>query len=135
MDRKLKHLDFAQGVINRLSTNSFLLKGWSVILVSALFALSANNTNISFVLLAYIPAVAFWALDGYFLSLERRYRSLYEKIRIQEPDEIDFSMNPPKSGKNYDTWLFSVVSKTLLIFHGSIVFSIIIVMSIFIYHG
>lgn len=135
MDRKLKHLDFAQGVINRLSTNSFLLKGWSVVLVSALFALSANNSNVSFVLLAYIPAIAFWALDGYFLSLERRYRSLYDKIRSQEPDEIDFSMKPPKSGDSYDTWLFSVSSKTLLVFHGAILVSVIIVMSILLYHG
>lgn len=52
MDRKLKHLDFIQGVINRLSTNSFLLKGWSVVLVSALFALSANNSNVKFIFLA-----------------------------------------------------------------------------------
>ena len=39
MNNKHKHLELIQGVINRLSTNSFLLKGWSVVLVSALFAL------------------------------------------------------------------------------------------------
>ena len=50
MDKKLKHLEFIQGVINRLSTNSFLLKGWSVVLVSALFALSTQDSNKSFVL-------------------------------------------------------------------------------------
>ncbi|HUV77227.1 MAG TPA: hypothetical protein VMW06_04125, partial [Desulfobacterales bacterium] len=67
MDRKLKHLEFIQGVINRLSTNSFLLKGWSVVLVSALFALSANKSNVRFIMLAYIPSIIFWGLDGYFL--------------------------------------------------------------------
>ena len=50
MDSKLKHLEFIQGVINRLSTNSFLLKGWSVVLVSALFALSANDANVTFII-------------------------------------------------------------------------------------
>lgn len=35
MDRKIKHLEFIQGVINRLASDSFRMKGWSVVLVSA----------------------------------------------------------------------------------------------------
>jgi hypothetical protein len=66
MDHKIKHLEFIQGVVNRLSTNSFLLKGWSVVLVSALFALSASDSNRDFVLLAFFPALVFWGLDGFF---------------------------------------------------------------------
>ena len=31
MQQKLKHLEFIQGVINRLATNSFQMKGWSVV--------------------------------------------------------------------------------------------------------
>ena len=38
MDKKLAHLEMIQGVVNRLANCSFLLKGWSVLLVSALFA-------------------------------------------------------------------------------------------------
>jgi len=49
VENKPKHLEFIQGVINRLSTNSFLLKGWSVVLVSALFALSAPDSRAAFV--------------------------------------------------------------------------------------
>jgi len=37
MEKKLKHLEMLQGVINRMANNSFLLKGWSVVLISALF--------------------------------------------------------------------------------------------------
>ena len=76
MDRKLKHLEFIQGTINRLSTNSFLLKGWSVVLVAALFALSAKDADIKFVYLALFPAVVFWGLDGYFVLMERVYPEL-----------------------------------------------------------
>ena len=71
MENKTKHLELIQGVVNRLSTNSFFLKGWSVVLVSALFALSAPNSNTSFIFLAYIPAFMFWGLDAYFLWQER----------------------------------------------------------------
>ena len=130
MDRKLKHLDFIQGVINRLSTNSFLLKGWSVVLVSALFALSAGNSNVRFVLLAYIPALAFWGLDAYFLALERDYRDLYEQVRSKTPDDIDFSMNTKEVSRGLERWGEAFVSKTLIVFHGSLIGAIIVVMFI-----
>ena len=64
--RKLKHLELVQGVINRLSTNSFLLKGWSVFLISALLALSTADNRAAFGFIAYIPAVVFWSLGRVF---------------------------------------------------------------------
>lgn len=128
MDRKLKHLDFIQGVINRLSTNSFLLKGWSVVLVSALFALSASDSNINFVFLAYFPAISFWALDAYFLALERDYRKLYERVRILEPDDIDFSMDVRELKGGLSGWVDAFISKTLIVFHGALIGSVLVVM-------
>ena len=38
MDKKLKHLEMVQGVINRMASNSFMLKGWAVTLVAGIFA-------------------------------------------------------------------------------------------------
>lgn len=130
MERKLKHLDFIQGVINRLSTNSFLLKGWSVVLVSALFALSAKDSEVKFIFLAYFPAIAFWALDAYFLSVERGYRKLYEKIRTLTADQIDFSMDTREVHLGSREWALAFFSKTLVIFHGALIGAIIIVMFI-----
>lgn len=130
MDSKLKHLELIQGIIGRFSTNSFLLKGWSVVLVSALFALSANNSNVSFVFLAYIPSVVFWGLDGYFLSSERLYRKLYEEVRLKENNDIDFSMDTSNLNTKKHPWISATLSKTLIPFHVSLVGSIIIVMLI-----
>lgn len=70
-DAKHKHLEMIQGVVNRLSNNSFLLKGWSVILVAGLFALAAKDTEPLFAYVAYFPCTVFWLLDGYFLWQER----------------------------------------------------------------
>ncbi len=130
MDSKLKHLEFIQGVINRLSTNSFLLKGWSVVLVSALFALSTNNSNVRFIILAYIPAIVFWGLDGYFLSLERVYRKHYERVRLKTDDEIDFSMDTSDIESGPSEWFNATFSKTLIPFHGALIGAIILVMII-----
>lgn len=127
MTSKHTHLEMIQGIVNRLSHNSFLLKGWSVILISAMFALAAKDTQILFVYLAYFPAIAFWCLDGYFLHQEKLFRALYDQVRILSDEEIDFSMNTSKVSDNVDSWLSVVFSKTLIAFHGVILVSIILV--------
>lgn len=130
MANKQAHLEMIQGIVNRLSQDSFLLKGWSVVLVSALFALAATSSNQYFVYLAYFPAIAFWILDGYFLWQERLFRALYDKVRILNEDDIDFSMNTTEFRAKEDSWSNAIFSKTLLIFHGTIIGAIIIVMLI-----
>ena len=46
MEAKLKHLEFIQGIVNRLATDSFRLKGWTVVLVSAVVVLLARTGRI-----------------------------------------------------------------------------------------
>lgn len=128
MEEKLKHLELIQGVINRLSTNSFLLKGWSVVLVSALFALAAPESRTAFVYLAYIPAVVFWGLDGYFLWQERLYRALYDHVRAKPEAEIDFSMDTSSFRGSAKGWPEAVLSRTLLTFHGVLIIAVVVVM-------
>lgn len=128
METKLKHLDFIQGVVNRLSTNSFLLKGWSVILTSALFALSASDSEVSFVLLAFVPVLVFWGLDGYFLALERAYRRHFDRVRTMSAEEIDFTMDISDVHRGFSDWAGATFSKTLILFHGSLVTAVAVVM-------
>ena len=92
-ENKNKHLEFIQLVITRMNVNSFLLKGWSVTLVAALFAFAAKDTNIQYVLITYVSTPIFWFLDGYYLSQERQYRGLFNEIRLKKEMQIDFDMN------------------------------------------
>ncbi len=133
MEKKLAHLGMIQGIVNRLSHNSFLLKGWSVILVSAMFALAAKDAQLLFVYLAYFPAIAFWCLDGYFLHQERLFRKLYDFVRELSEEDIDFSMNTSSFKDEVQLWNSVTFSKTLIAFHGVILVSIILVTSISIY--
>lgn len=128
MEIKAKHLEMIQGVINRLSTNSFLLKGWSVVLVSALFALSAGDSNPAFIFLAYFPAFVFWGLDGYFLWEEKKFRALYESVRKKDESEIDFSMDTAATAGQAGRWMEATFSKTLFPFHGVLIVAIFVVM-------
>ena len=129
MEQKMKHLELVQGVINRMAHCSFLLKGWSVVLVSGLFVLAAKETNPLFVYLAYLPVTAFWILDGYYLYQERLYRKLYDEVRKTPPEDIDFGMDASRfEGQGKATWHESTMSMTMRLFHGILFLTVIVVM-------
>ena len=130
MDNKTRHLEMIQGVVNRLAHCSFLLKGWSVIIVSALFALAARDSKAYFIYLAYLPAIAFWGLDGYYLWQERLFRALYDRVRAMNESDVDFSMNTTQVKDQVASWPGVVFSRTIVAFHGAIVATITIVMLI-----
>jgi len=126
-ENKLKHLEFIQSVVNRMASNSFLLKGWSVTLVAALFALAAKDANKNYIIVAYLPVGIFWIVDAYFLSQERLFRSLYDDVRKKKEDEIDFSMNAEQFRGGPNSWASSFLSKTLLLFYCSLVAMMLVV--------
>jgi hypothetical protein len=65
-EKHIAHLGFIQAIITRMATNSFLLKGWSVTLLAAIFALAAKDASPRFLLIAFYPTMLFWGLDAYF---------------------------------------------------------------------
>lgn len=93
MDAKIAHLQMIQAVIARLSNASFVIRGWAVTLVAAVFALSAKDADRTFFLIAYLPILAFWLLDCFYLSRERTFRAIYAHVAKLKNDEIDFSMD------------------------------------------
>lgn len=120
MEKKLKHLEFIQQAINRMASNLFLLKGWTVTLIAAMFALATKESRDLYFLLAYFPTLMFWLLDGYFLSQERRFRSLYDHVTKLDERAIDFSMDtqPFKESPPRNKWSHALFSPTLLIYYG-----------------
>jgi hypothetical protein len=131
-ENKRKHLEFIQNVITRMNTNSFLIKGWNIVIVASLFALSAKDADRGFVLLALFPTIIFWILDTFYLRQERLFRHLYNDVRKIEEDNIDFSMSTKKYNDSKDVQPATVfISITLSIFYLSI-FAIITILLIFI---
>lgn len=123
MDSKIEHLKMLQGVIDRLAGNSFTLKGWTVLILSALFALGASEAEPRFIPIAYIPTVSFWYLDGYYLKQERLFRELYRQT--VESDESNFTMDT--SEQTVPSLPATMISLTIGGFYGSILTAITIV--------
>ena len=129
-EKVVKHLEMTQAVINRLGSNSFLVKSWSMTVIVAAMVLIArqNIQNPYFVLVLILPALGFWILDGYFLWQERLFRQVYNEIRTQS--DTDFEMNPTKhTNKPKCSWLSAIFSLTLVIFY---IIEIVFIIGVFV---
>ncbi len=126
MEAKLKHLELIQGVINRMAFNSFMLKGWSVVLVSAVLVLVSPQDGDNRALIGLLPTLVFWGLDGYFLRQERLYRALYDHVRVLAPDEIDFLMETGDFAGPNLTWLSAFLSITLILFYAAVLMGVVL---------
>ena len=109
MENKHFYMDMIQGIINRMANNSFMLKGWAVTLIAGIFVLASKDTDKMYFLIAYIPIILFWLLDSYYLSLERLYRKLYDKVCGLDNEEVNYSMSVSefKQSRSYFNCLFS----------------------------
>jgi hypothetical protein len=128
MEQKVAHLTFIQGIITRMGQNSFLLKGWSVTIIAALFALAAQGVNGKYILVAYFPAIMFWLLDAFFLYQEKLFRKLYEKVASNEVSSEHFTLNTVVVKSEVEHYANVAFSKTLLPFYGCIIGVLLFVM-------
>jgi len=126
-DDKQKHLEFLQLAINRMASNSFILKGWNITLIVGLFALTLRDLSSVYLYLAILPALAFWGLDAYYLRQERLFRELYDSIRKTKRKEIDpYSFNTQSMNGNVKNWFYTLFSPTVILLHGAVILFITI---------
>ncbi len=120
---KLKHLEFIQNIISRMNTNSFIIKGWCLTLISAILALSVNQEK-NLILIIGIPVcLIFWFLDSYYLCLEKKYRILYsEQIKTES---YDFSLDIKKF-KNRIPFYIALINTSVIILY-LLILSILII--------
>lgn len=131
-ERTVKHIELLQAVITRLAQNSFSYKGWSITLVAAILALAAKESRPQYLLVALIPALAFWGLDAYYLRQERLYRKLYDGVRKAPPADTEtnlFSMDTSPFNDQVASWWRTCWSKTIGWLYCPIVLVILVVTS------
>ncbi len=93
LEKKIKHLEFVQGVITRMNSNSFSMKGWMITILAAFLAVFAGSKGLNelYLFIAIIPTLLFWILDSYYLLLEKKYRCLFDDVKADI--KTDFDMN------------------------------------------
>lgn len=96
------HITILQSVINRMATNSASCKAWCITIVSAILVLVADKNNSNLSLLATIPTLLFFMLDGYYLGLEKGFRAAFnnfiKKVHKHKIDEDELFLIDPEGG-------------------------------------
>ena len=107
-ENQIKHLEMIQGIINRMNTNSFQIKGFTVAIVSALLTLYSRNQNSWLIAIGIPPILILWILDSYYLQHERIFRGIYNDIINPSRKLVikDFEMPFDK----YFGWKFSIIN-------------------------
>lgn len=129
-----KEIDLIQSCISRMAHNSFLIKGWSLTLVTVMLALTEKSIGpIYLCLVLFMPLLSFWYLDAFFLQTEKMYRKMYEWV-IQSRPKNDLSdlydLNPHRFKDKVDSRAKVMWSITLRVFYG---IPILIVLAIILY--
>ena len=91
LDGKKEYLQMLQEPICRMSTISAIFKGFAATIVAGISLISYSTTNLWVLALSFLPVLAFAILDVYYLKLERKFRFLFDQVRLDK-HEIDFSM-------------------------------------------
>lgn len=139
----LKEIEIIQDIIKRMAYNSFLIKGWTITLVVGILLLKGPGTYQ--ILLTFIPLIAFWYLDAYFLRQERLFRKLYKWVVTHRlnTDESLFDMSTgSRSDENFEKDVDSILrtmfcntidkkTNTLRWFYGPMAIAVIIYLIIF----
>lgn len=136
-----KEIDLIQSCINRMASNSFEIKKWTVGIVAILAGLlkqGGDTKDIRACLLFLMVIVMFWGLDAFFLKTEKLYRKKYAWViqnRLKENADHLFDLNPYEEQMMLDSntnmpCLFGVMfSKTLFPFYFVLaVFCCVIIM-------
>jgi hypothetical protein len=93
------------------------MKGWSLTVAAALYGYAAAHSDWRVAVIGFLPALAFWFIDAYFLRQERLYRHLYNETRAGtvEPFCMDARPYEPR-----EPWRKTLFSLTLSVFYGLI---------------
>jgi len=126
-----QYFTIIQDVINRMAQNTFLIKAWTITLITAILVLTFSivNSLIFGVLLAI--TVIFWVLDSYYLKLERIYRRLY-KTKVEEYNDNQKRKSMKLFDMDYEPYKILeqklpriMISKTEILFYLPVVGALI----------
>ena len=115
----IEEVKVIQDIIKRMASNSFNVKTWTITLIVATLLFKGDNNHI---FIAFIPLIAFWYLDSYYLQQERLFRKVHDWVvnyRLEHNDQL-FNMNPIRFKKEVQSVGKIMFSVSTLPFYGSI---------------
>ena len=130
---KTEYLQMIQETISRMSSISAISKGFAATIVAGIATISYCEIHILILALSFLPVVTFAILDIYYLTLERRFRFLFNQVRLDR-HEIDFSMELTTSSEEVALAKARVrdciKSPSILIFYAPMICIVVLVFAL-----
>ena len=126
------YISLIEEIISRVANNTFIIKGWTITVISVLLTLR-DSLKTDFGIYIIIIAVdgAFCFLDCFYLRKERLYRNLYSEVIKCSKDKdckIDYYNLNTKLYTNRRTRYINVIcSKSILPLYSMLIFIAFIV--------
>lgn len=119
------HLNMIQGVINRLASQAAATKGFAFTAVGLITAIASQAKAPNLYFLAIAITVLFMLIDATYLTLEKRYRDLFDRVRQKGPaSPANFDMSPPQTHRWF--W-YGLKSWSVWPVYGGIILALIII--------
>lgn len=137
-----KEIDIIQNCINRMASNSFLIKGWFITLILGLITFGYEKLNFKLLItISLIITILCWISDAFFLQLEKKYIKKYNWIIKNRSTALDFQYNlNPNESRMWDNddgikieFLKIFLSKTLVFLYGTIALILIVILLVSLY--
>ncbi|NQW17052.1 MAG: hypothetical protein HQ478_06145 [Chloroflexi bacterium] len=122
----IEHLKLIEGVVDRLARSSFAVKATASAVTAALVAVIVAQGEPT-VGLGILSLFSLWGLDAYYLSRERAYRDLYDRVRTERPtDQADPAFLSLKYKVSKLEVVSAVRSATLVLYYPPLVTAVAI---------
>lgn len=139
MDKEVLHkeIDLIQACISRMSHDSFLMKGWMLTLLAAIWTFAINTEEFAVVSAMSLVIIGdFWYLDAFFLHVEKMYREMYNWVLNERPKDNTaylYDLNPHRFDTKVGSRFKVMFSLTLNCFYGIpfLLIAIILICQIF----
>jgi hypothetical protein len=105
-----------------MTVGSFVVRGWSLLIVGALLSVSANPLHARFGWLAIFMAICFWTVDAYFARQARLFRKFDERAQRLSESEMDFSLDTSVVDTEADSFGSVMFSRMPFVFYGTVIF-------------
>ena len=94
-DLRVKQLEMLQGLINRMAGYGASFKSYCITVVTAVIGFAFTLHSPLVVGLAILPIIFFALADAQYLTVERRFRDVFDIVRKAGWDEMpSFDLNP-----------------------------------------
>lgn len=84
--------------------------------------ITTRNNDLLWLILGIV--LIFWAIDAYYLMLERGYRKLYKQVAETSSEKVDYGMNIGQFIK-FSAWLEAFRRPVLLLFYGIVLIVVV----------